>query len=60
MSKKTREPCDLCGLDIEDDRFRLRTPSQGEKKFCCEGCLGIWRLVNDDQGQAEPAANAAQ
>lgn len=58
-ARKDKEPCDLCGLDIEDDRFRLRTV-QGEKKFCCEGCLGIWRLVNDDQEQAEPAAKAAQ
>lgn len=47
--------CDLCGLDIEVTGFHLNT-TEGAKHFCCEGCKGIYSLLNDDQilADAEP------
>ncbi len=39
--------CDLCGLPVEIPDFRLET-KQGTKQFCCEGCLGIYRMLHED------------
>lgn len=41
------ESCDLCGLDVEISGFSLNTP-EGRKNFCCEGCKGIFELLNHD------------
>ena len=38
--------CDLCGLPVEGKPFELRTPA-GVLQFCCDGCRGIYRLLND-------------
>ncbi len=52
--------CDLCGLPVELPDFRLDT-SGGVKQFCCEGCLGIYRMLHDDevveQGEESSGSN---
>lgn len=40
--------CDLCGLTIELPGFELDTIN-GAKAFCCEGCKGIFQMLNEDQ-----------
>ncbi len=47
MSEK-KETCDLCGLAVEVDSFKLVT-AEGEKKFCCEGCKGIFQMLHGEQ-----------
>jgi hypothetical protein len=48
----TKEVCDLCGLPVETPGFTLKT-KEGDKVFCCEGCKGIYQLLNEDQILAE-------
>jgi hypothetical protein len=48
-------PCDLCGLDVGNKPFLLPTPA-GEKRFCCEGCRGIYQMLH--QIEDPPAAPA--
>jgi hypothetical protein len=50
MSEAADEPraCDLCGLPVPARPWRLQTPER-EYKFCCEGCLGIFRLLHDPE-----------
>ncbi len=43
--KKADLSCDLCMLPVVADAYHLRT-ADGEKRFCCEGCLGIFKLLN--------------
>lgn len=38
--------CDLCQLPVEAPDFDLVT-TEGEKHFCCEGCLGIYRMLHE-------------
>jgi hypothetical protein len=45
--KDDKKACDLCGLTVEVDDFNLRT-QEGEKKFCCEGCQGIYQMLHED------------
>lgn len=40
-----KKPCDLCGQPVEINGFQLET-KKGKKIFCCEGCLGIFRMLN--------------
>ncbi len=40
--------CDLCGLPVEIPDFHLKT-KEGTKQFCCEGCLGIYRMLHEDE-----------
>ncbi len=47
MSENTKE-CDLCGLAVEVEGFELNT-QEGEKRFCCEGCKGIYQMLHEDQ-----------
>lgn len=48
MIKTTsEESCALCGLPVEIKGFTLST-SNGEKKFCCAGCLSIYQLLNNN------------
>ncbi len=42
-----KKSCDLCGLPVEVDGFFLLT-KEGQKKFCCEGCLGIYQMLNEE------------
>jgi len=44
----TKKVCDLCGLPVEVPGFTLET-QDGDKAFCCEGCKGIYQLLNEDQ-----------
>ena len=39
------ENCDLCGLPIGMQDYRLLTP-EGAFRFCCEGCKGIYQMLN--------------
>ncbi len=41
-------PCALCGQPVEVNGFKLQT-TEGEKHFCCEGCLSIYHLLNEDK-----------
>jgi hypothetical protein len=43
-----KKACDLCGLPVEIAWFTLKT-REGDKAFCCEGCKGIYQLLNDDK-----------
>lgn len=47
MSDKKKD-CDLCGLAVEVKGFELET-KEGGKKFCCEGCKGIFQMLHEDQ-----------
>lgn len=49
----TKRFCDLCGLLVEISGFTLKT-KEGEKKFCCEGCKGIYQLLHEDKIVSEP------
>ena len=44
---ENKKSCDLCGLTVEVKGFALQT-TEGEKVFCCEGCLGIYQMLHDD------------
>jgi len=44
----TKKECDLCGLHVEISGFTLKT-KEGDKAVCCEGCKGIYQLLNEDQ-----------
>lgn len=39
--------CDLCRLPVEVAGYELFT-KDGQKRFCCEGCMGIYRMLNED------------
>lgn len=41
------DPCDLCRLPIEVAGFELST-KEGGKRFCCEGCMGIYRMLHEE------------
>jgi hypothetical protein len=47
MSEQKKN-CDLCGLTVEVDDFILAT-KEGDKHFCCEGCKGIYEMLNEDE-----------
>ncbi|MGR8940694.1 MAG: heavy metal translocating P-type ATPase metal-binding domain-containing protein [Gammaproteobacteria bacterium] len=40
--------CDLCGLPVLTQGFKLRT-KEGDKEFCCEGCQGIYQMLHEDE-----------
>jgi hypothetical protein len=42
-----KKSCDLCGLPVEIDGFKL-VAKDGQKDFCCEGCLGIYQMLNEE------------
>lgn len=49
MNENNQLPaCDLCGLPVEIPDFQLST-TNGLKKFCCEGCLGIYEMLHADE-----------
>ncbi|BCX81223.1 hypothetical protein MIT9_P0801 [Methylomarinovum caldicuralii] len=45
--------CDLCSLLVEIPDFELKT-KDGVKRFCCEGCLGIYRMLHEDEIVEDP------
>ena len=50
-----KKSCDLCGLPVEIEGFTLLT-KEGNKEFCCEGCQGIYQMLNEDKLLADDAA----
>lgn len=48
--------CDLCGLPVGMQDFRLTTTDQ-TFRFCCEGCKGIYQMLNDIDDTPNPPAN---
>ncbi len=48
MSDNTLIPCDLCGLPVEIPDFSVMTVT-GLKRFCCEGCDGIYRMLHEEE-----------
>ena len=42
-----KKTCDLCGLPVEISGFSLNT-KEGVKNFCCEGCQGIYQMLNEE------------
>jgi hypothetical protein len=52
-SNKKKE-CDLCGLAVEIQGFELKT-IEGDKRFCCEGCKGIYQMLHEEQVLPESA-----
>ena len=56
---ETKKTCDLCGLAVEVPNFTLKT-KEGDKAFCCEGCLGIYQMLHEselDDNQKMDTAN---
>lgn len=47
MSKSPEQNCDLCGLPVPKDGIHLKAGDE-DKAFCCEGCRGIWVMLNPD------------
>lgn len=39
--------CDLCNLPVEISGLELMTLT-GLKRFCCEGCVGVYEMLNGD------------
>lgn len=48
--------CDLCGLPVGLHDFSLATPER-TFRFCCEGCKGIYQMLNDIEATPGPPAN---
>jgi len=44
---KKFEPCPLCSLPVKISGFSLQT-KEGEKHFCCAGCVSIYQMLNQD------------
>jgi hypothetical protein len=47
MSEAPEQTCDLCGLPVLKDGLYLNVGVK-QKAFCCEGCRGIWGMLNPD------------
>ena len=48
--------CDLCGFPVGLQDFSLPTPER-TLRFCCEGCKGIYQMLNDIEDTPGPSAN---
>ena len=46
--KSTKPSCALCSQPVQITGFKLET-REGQKDFCCEGCLSIYQLLNEDK-----------
>lgn len=51
-----KKTCDLCGLPVEVSGFQTMT-KEGRKYFCCEGCLGIYQILNAENLLPDDATN---
>ncbi len=47
--------CDLCGLDVGVRPFPLHHAGQA-LQFCCEGCRGIYQMLNQINDGPTPGA----
>ncbi|WP_031434909.1 heavy metal translocating P-type ATPase metal-binding domain-containing protein [Methylomarinum vadi] len=54
-----KKVCDLCGLPIETPGFELKT-TEGGKKFCCEGCKGIYQMLHEGDIIEEPETSSTE
>lgn len=43
----TSQGCDLCGLSLPVQEYRVETPER-PMRFCCEGCKGIWLMLHPE------------
>jgi len=41
--------CALCGLAVQIEGFTVETKEEGIKRFCCAGCVSVYRLLNGDK-----------
>ena len=48
-----KDICALCGQKVVINGFSL-SGKEGVKKFCCQGCLSIYELLNDCTGLTNP------
>lgn len=48
----TKQLCALCGLEVEIAGFQLQTTG-GEKRFCCAGCKGLYRMLHPERLQED-------
>ena len=55
MTNDTPKACDLCGLPVETPDFSLMT-ANGRKRFCCEGCHGIYQMLHEGEILSDDAA----
>jgi hypothetical protein len=58
MSDDSAYFCDLCRLPVEIAGYELFT-KEGQKRFCCEGCMGIYRMLHEEdilEGAPAPEA----
>ncbi|QSA97645.1 heavy metal translocating P-type ATPase metal-binding domain-containing protein [Methylococcus sp. EFPC2] len=55
MSEIPQYACDLCGLPVQVPDFSLLT-LQGPKRFCCDACQGIYRMLHEAEVVAEGGA----
>jgi hypothetical protein len=46
--KKKYQPCALCEQPVKVEGFSL-VKANSVKKFCCEGCLRIFQLLDPEQ-----------
>ena len=46
--KKKKPPCALCNQPVKTNGFELVT-QDGTLSFCCEGCLSIYQLLNNNK-----------
>jgi hypothetical protein len=53
---KKKIPCALCKQPVEISGFCLETAT-GEKHFCCEGCLCVYQLLNENTHKPSPDNN---
>jgi len=53
MMNEIKKVCDLCGLSVEIRGITLTT-KESVKSFCCEGCKGIYQMLNNVQALPEP------
>jgi hypothetical protein len=52
-----KRPCDLCSLPVGKRPFVLHTREK-TLQFCCDGCLGIYRMLNNVQEVPAPPADS--
>lgn len=48
---QTSDLCAYCKSLPSSSGFKLIT-KEGEKLFCCQGCLSIYQMLNNDNTQA--------
>ncbi|MFM8340599.1 MAG: heavy metal translocating P-type ATPase metal-binding domain-containing protein [Methylomonas sp.] len=47
---QTSDLCVYCKSLPSSSGFKLKT-KEGEKLFCCQGCLSIYQMLNTDNSQ---------